>query len=203
MNKLFQIKFGFIALLGAASMSVSQQATAAGPIAWGIKAGLGYGNMSATDTTGTAVDSAYKLGFLAGGGMEIGVGPVGVGIDALYAMRSIDAAGVATTKMNRLEIPVIARFSTGMVAFSAGGYWAMNIGTPQVTVGTAAAVDATNVASSDFGLIAGVGIGIPALLAGFTLDLRYNFGLAELTDVPTGSESSKFRSFDLVAGVTF
>jgi len=201
MKKIFLSKITMSLFSGAALLGSTSHAV--GLISYRINAGAGYGNEAGTNAAGTAVTSSYKLSYFGGVGLDIGAGPLGVIVDALYAMRTLDVDNDTILDMTRLEFPVVARFSTGMISFMAGGYWAMVLGDPTVSVAGATAVATTLMSTSDYGAVAGISFGIPAGLAKLKFDLRYNFGLANLIATPATDQKETYRSIDLMASLNF
>jgi hypothetical protein len=166
------------------------------PVSFGVKAGLGLGKLSQE-----GIDSDFKLNYLAGISTDIGVGPLGVLADVIYGLRRYDAGSGGTYGMNRIEIPVQARFSMGLVRLQGGLYWAKVLGDLSSTdaAGTETTATLTQAAlnSTDTGIVLGLGAKLPFV----TLEARYMFGLSNISSAV--ATTTKTQSFDLVAGFWF
>jgi hypothetical protein len=173
------------------------------PLSFGAK--LGYGLASNSETSSSGVDLTthrYNAGMLFGGSVDVGLGPVGVSADLLWAKRTLTQIPASDVVMNRIEVPVLVHLSTGFLRLEGGLYYAMSMG--EVSVGgTSQSYTAAGLSSSDMGLMGGLGFSIPLGLVSGLLELRYSYGLKNLRSAPTADESFKFQALDLVAGVYF
>jgi hypothetical protein len=166
------------------------------PISFGVKGGLGLGKLSQE-----GISSDFKLNYLIGAGVDVGVGPVGALVDVLYAKRMYDGGSNTSISMNRLEIPVQGRFSMGLLRVQGGVFWAKTLGDMTFTdangTDTSLAPAAANSGTTDLGLVLGLGATLPML----SLEARYLFGTKNLSTA-TGV-STKTSSFEVLAGFWF
>jgi hypothetical protein len=172
---------------------------------FGFKGGLGYSVYAAKSNIGTSLDTAYKMGYLVGPGLDLGVGPISIEGDLLYAHRSYGYdVGNTQVSVSRIEVPVAAKFSFGLLNVQGGLYYAMGLGKIATKIaGVSQPSEGFGTAGyerSDFGMLGGLGVTIPAGLVSVGLDLRYMFGL---TDQNTSPGSARHRSFDILASVWF
>lgn len=156
--------------LATAVVSFGLQSPAQALVGVSVKGGVG---MSKTNDTG----SKYALGFLGGLGFDFGAGPVTIGVDALFAMRSL-GFDVGTSKFNQLHVPVMAKLSLAPTIYlGAGGYYSMALsdtGTFYDTNGNeVGTVTITN--KTDYGIVGGLG----ASFGGISVEGRYNYSLGD------------------------
>ena len=199
-----------LALIGIFSANPAQAL-----VSFGLKGGINLNTIAATNAAGNSVSSytTQGMGYEGGLGVDIGLGPIGVLVDVLYAHRSVGFGSGAIALVtgsdlsyNSLLVPVQARFSIiPMLSLTGGGFYSMVLGDGTLT--SAAGTDTTFVfadsAKSDFGLVGGLSISLPLGVTTLTLEARYLYGLKNTEDAPTGDESSKSRAIDVLAGVTF
>jgi hypothetical protein len=187
--------FQLLVFLGFSCFASTESFGNLSPLSFGAKAGLGLGKLSVEN-----ISSDFKTNYLLGVGTDIGLGPVGVLADVLYAQRNFDAGNQVSWGIKRLEIPVQARMSMGLVRAQAGLYWAKVLGDIKQTsaAGVESSVTQANagIDGTDTGLIIGVG----AKFAVVSVEARYLFGLKNISST-TGT--SRTSSFDLVLGVWF
>jgi|GEM_PF-1691516 len=207
-------KSTFLKVLSVSLFTVMSTSLAHALVDISAKGGLSLSSQAASNSGGTSINdySSAGIGYLGGLGVDIGLGPVGVLVDVLYARRSYEfGAGSllnnSSIKVSSLHLPVQARFSIiPMLSLTAGVYYAMVLGdggrynSSGDKVGTVAFSGA---AASDFGLVGGVGVALPLAVTTLSLEARYNYGLKNTSDSPVGDASTKNRSIDLLVGVTF
>jgi hypothetical protein len=189
MKKLFAI--GLVILLSVPAFS---------QIKFGIKAGAEtttvptyeYGNGSATIE---ALENA-QWGYHAGLFLRIGLGPVYVQPEAVFASTSFDynvkevstaPATLMSQTFNRLSIPVLVGFKLGPLRLNAGPAASIMIGSPESLINDPNFEDMYK--GAVWGYQAGVGID---LLNKLTLDVRY-----------AGSLGEKFGDSVAISGQTF
>lgn len=177
------------------------------PFSYGVKGGFGLSTQSITTSAGTsATGLSYKTGVIGGGSVDFGFGPLGITADLLYAHRAYGIGSLASVSTNRLEVPVMGRFSMGMLTVMGGAYYAMGLGNVSATalgVTTSASYADAGVSKSDMGLCLGAGLSIPVGLFSMGAELRYSYGLANMTAIPVGDASTQHRSLDLLVSFYF
>lgn len=176
------------------SLALSSAASNAVPFMpeFGVKGGVGITNMS---VSGTSTDYSSSFGYMLGGAGAVNLGLVGLDLDILYARRSWDA-GASAVHSNQLYIPLQLDYGVGPALLTAGGYYSTILGNVTVA-GASMTPAAAYLNSSDMGIVLGVG----AKLFGFSAELRYNWGLKNLSTV-TGT-TAKARHIDLLVGYWF
>lgn len=206
------LKFSCLALAGIFATGTAQAQELA---SFGVKLGLGFNSQSANTTSGSSVNnySSSSMGFLFGPSADIGLGPVGVLVDVLWARRGVSydtGSGTlndTSVKLNNLYIPVQARFSVlPLLRLTAGGFWSLALGGGTQYDSQGNKIRSIVLADSqkmDFGLVGGLGVSVPLAVVSLTLEARYNFGLKNQAVDPVGDQSINNRSFDILAGVTF
>jgi hypothetical protein len=199
-----------LALIGIFSANPAQAL-----VSFGVKGGINLSSVAQTNSAGTSVSSytTQGMGYEGGLGVDIGLGPIGVLVDVLYAHRSVGFGSGAIAALNgsdlsfnSLLVPVQARFSIiPMLSLTGGLYYSMIMGDGTLTSssGTETTLTFADSAKKDFGLVGGVGVSLPLGVTTLTLEARYLYGLKNTADAPTGDESSKYRAIDVLAGVTF
>ena len=190
-------KFRFLAGGVLALSSLAAPQTAHALVDFGIKGGVGISTYSVDAST---VSASSAFGYLAGLGIDFNLLPVGILVDVLYAHRSVDmtlpVVGKQTSSINQLYIPVQADFSLGPIFISGGAYYGLGIGDATIG-GSSVSYASAGLKKSDWGLVLGLG----AKVMSFSVEARYNLGLANVSD--TSGVSSKTRSFDVLLGYWF
>jgi len=203
------LRYSALALIGAFSANSAQAL-----VSVGIKGGINLNSISQTNSAGASVSNYAEqgMGYEGGLGVDIGMGPIGVLVDVLYAHRSVGFGSGATllngaeVSFNSLLVPVQARFSIiPMLSLTGGLYYSMVLGDGTLTTasGAESTIEFADSAKSDFGAVAGVGVSLPLGVTTLTLEARYLYGLKNTADAPTGDEASKNRAIEVLAGFTF
>lgn len=175
---------------------------------FGLKYGLGVNSLEVTDTAGNlTAGTGFGLGNQFGLSADFGAGFVGVGVDVIYATRG-QFLVVANSTWKELLIPVQAKFALlPFLDIGVGGFYSMALSdiTVETVLGssTTTTFDAAGLSGSDYGLVAGVGLGIPLGITTLTLEARYLMGLANRLNNATGEAGAKSKAFDILVGITF
>jgi hypothetical protein len=206
-------------LAGALAAPLSAQADAMGLISFGAKVGTGWSRVAEKDAAGTTAPYLkHGAGYLAGLAAYIGLPmmPVAGEVDAFYAMRRVkvglNADNYTQFSTKALEIPALVKVQLGFLFIGGGGFYSMGLGKVKAggkLVGTTLA--STSVAygaesgrkRSDFGAVGALGFSLPLALTTVSIEGRYNLGLANLDNAPSGQASIKSRSVDVLVGLTF
>lgn len=193
-----------LALFVLASAPIAQAQTDIRP---GIKAGVALGNIRGDDTD----NLAYKLGFAAGGFVNIGLGGDGFAVqpEALFVQKGASAdEGEGETTVSYLQVPVL-----GVYTFQAEGGIA-----PMVFAGPAFGfkvsesaqdfqgndIDQDFFTSFELSLPFGAGVGIPAGNGTFMIDARFDLGLTNIADAPDEADiTNQTNTFVITAGYAF
>lgn len=162
-------------------------------IDFGIKGGVGITSHSVSGDSTNTYSSGF--GYLAGLGVDFGLLPVGVMVDVLYAHRTIQMNSVSGS-MNSLYVPAQASFSLGPIFLSGGAFYAIGVG-DITSGGSSMTYSAAGLKGTDYGLVLGLG----AKVMSFSIEARYNLGLADVSSV--SGVSRKTRSFDVLLGYWF
>lgn len=171
-------------------------------ISFGLKGGINLNTYSAKQG-GTALnDYTYGLGYMGGLSMETGLGPISVGLDALFAKRNIaikstvPSVGGGKVELTTLHIPVLAKFSLmPLMNLQAGGYYSHPLDKIKVS-NASGTTSSKSDGKSDYGIVAGLGVSLAIL----SIEARYNFGLKNQSDDP---KNSKSRAIDILLGFMF
>lgn len=200
MKKLFSL---ICVLIFTATLGLSE--VAAQP-SFGLRGGLNFANLNNVDGT----DS--RTGFMAGAYVNIGVpmSPISIQPELLYTQKGSEASGTilgeqitATTKLDYVEVPVLAKFSfapgpvTPHVYF--GPYFAINVKAEAEAEGggqSATQDIKDSVKDTDFGVVVGAEVDISKINVG----LRYGAGLTKIAE--DGSDG-KNGVLSIVAGINF
>jgi hypothetical protein len=180
--------FVLLVLVTAMVFGLPQYCSAQG-LSLGIKGGMNMSNF-----TGDSLTNPESLtGIAIGGYATIGLLPnIAIQPEVFYSQKGCKESGdylgtpiELTTRINYLEIPVLAKISFGAIVkpyILAGPYFATMIGaTQEVTVsGVSVSGDIDDfVKSSDMGLTFGAGVQTPVKLS---LEARYSMGLNSIDD---------------------
>lgn len=198
---------GTVAL--AASLAFAGAAQAQTPIHYGIVAGLNFASMDGD--IGDELDES-RMGFMAGGAVEFGLGPAfSIRPEIVYTQKGAkvsDGDDEFRLKSSYVEVPVLAKYTIPMQGsvrphLIAGPAVAFNTGcTLEVEIGGSedsadCEDEGLEFKGVDFGMVFGAGVDIQA----FSLGVRYELGL---TDTPDNDAiSGKNKVLSIVAGYTF
>jgi len=183
-----------LTVLASIAVLASGAAHAGEPLYGGIKGGVNIANQSADPSDSELSDS--RTGMALGGYVGIPLNPMfAVQPEAFFTMKGDqgDIAGsTGSTKLNYIEVPVLARinFMTDASAHPsiyAGPSVGLNISAKAEMEG--ATEESTDIKDSvspvDFGMVVGGGVTFPvgASKRNVGLDLRYTMGLSNVSDV--------------------
>jgi hypothetical protein len=187
-------------LLGLGSMALAQG------LSFGVKGGLNMSNLTGDSLSGPENLTGIAFGAYA----TIGLLPnIAIQPEILYSQKGCKESGdflgtpiEVTTRINYLEIPVLAKISFGAIVkpyVLAGPYFATKLGaTGEVTIGgvSASAEITEGIKPSDMGLTFGAGVQTPIKLS---VEARYSMGLSSIDD--TGANLSvKNSNLSLLIG---
>lgn len=176
---------------------------ALGLISFGLKGGSTLSSEISKDSLGNTMGGySHGVGFIVGGGVDIGIGAVGVMVDVLYAQRKVVYQVLDAETSRSLHVPVLVRLKMGVARLELGGYYASAIG-EIYNNGVPSSYGAVNKSKADFGLTGGLAVAVPVGVASFVIEGRYNFGLENRNTAPTGLQNTRSSSFDLLAGFYF
>lgn len=170
-------------LLGVGSLALAQG------ISLGLKGGVNMSNIVGSGYSGTKLNT----GFSAGGYLTLSLLPsFAIQPEIYYTQKGWKESGTlfgsayeGKSRLNYLEIPVLAKFSFGVLVkpyFVAGPAFATLLSAPaEVTIGgTTVTGDIDGVLKkSDLGLVLGAGVTTPIKLS---LEARYTLGLSSIDD---------------------
>lgn len=168
---------------------------------FGIKGGLSYGNVS---NGGALPGSVTQRSGFAVGVSAVSGGPIGFGIEALYAQRGVTSSVAANRwHLDYLDIPVYLRLAMPNSAVTPFAYAG-----PQASfelkcgAGSFDCPD-TGRPTAIFAGVIGAGLRLGAM-HGLSIEGRYIYGLTDLKlSTVSSSESYQTRSFLLLAGIAF
>lgn len=168
---------------------------------FGLKGGLSYGNVS---NGGALPGSVTQRSGFAVGVSAVSGGPIGFGIEALYAQRGVTSSIAADRwHLDYLDIPVYLRLAMPNSAVTPFAYAG-----PQASfelkcgAGSFDCPD-TGRPTAIFAGVIGAGLRLSAM-HGLSIEGRYIYGLTDLKlSTVSSSESYQTRSFLLLAGIAF
>lgn len=202
MKKLLSI----ICVLSLLTVAGVSSANAQSPLSLGIRGGLNFANLNNVD------GSEARTGFMAGAyfNFKVPMSPVSIQPEILYTQKGYEASGTvlgqqvnATTKLDYIEVPVLAKFSfapgpvTPHVYF--GPYLALNISAEVEAEGGGQSGTQDikdSVKDTDFGVVVGGEVDISK----FNVGVRYNAGLTKIAE---DDSDGKNGVFSIVAGINF
>ena len=168
---------------------------------FGIKAGVNFANMSGDDTDGLNSLTA----FVGGGFVEFPMSPaISIQPEVLYSQKGakFDNPGTDVSfKFDYVDIPVLFKYT--MPGESARPYFlfgpsvGFNINSERSADGQSEDLD--TVASTDFGLVFGIG----ANFQKFLIEGRYDLGLSNINDDDTDPRIRNNTVFQLMLGYGF
>jgi hypothetical protein len=163
-------------------------------VAFGIRGGLNLAKFHGDDASFDEVEPKNRTGFCGGAFVAI---PLGqrflIQPEALYAQKGAryeEAGEKLTLKFDYLEVPLLfkVRFGSGNAkpGIFAGPAVAFKIKSRLESDGEGE--DAEDVKSTDFGIVAGLGLDLAAGGGSFVIDARYTWGLTTLDDSSDASD---------------
>lgn len=185
-----------VAALGFAPMMLQAQDGG-----FGLKGGLSYGNVS----NGGALPGSVtqRSGFAVGISALTG-GPIGIGIEALYAQRGVTSSIEADRwHLDYLDIPVYVRLAMPNSVVTPFAYAG-----PQASFELKCGAGSFNCPDTGrpkaiFAGVIGAGLRL-SQMHGLSIEGRYIYGLTDLKlSTVSSSESYQTRSFLLLAGLAF
>ncbi|MGH7740300.1 MAG: porin family protein [bacterium] len=179
------LKLGLI-LVALAAIAAPLRAQSLNTFHLGLEAGANFSNLMGKDLNSLGSLNADRLGFVAGGYLELDLGnSFALRPEVLYEQKGAAISGsTTTTELDYIEIPVLLKIGLGSPVFN-----------PSILVGPSfdwntLAKDGngniSNVNSSDIGLVAGLQINVSK----FLVSGRYELGLdnvAHDTNVQNGT----------------
>jgi len=170
----------------------------------GLKAGASFGNISNKGVLPGSLDN--RTGFAAGVYLGSG-GPIGFGVEGLYAQRGLTSSGTSTeeTRLDYVDIPVYLKIALPLGPIRPFGYAGPQV-SYEVRCKTAdgdpcAAYGTTERKKWDYAGVIGAGIKFGGSL-GFGIEGRYVYGLRDLhISTITSGDSYKTRSFLILASI--
>lgn len=169
--------------------------------AFGLKAGVNLANISGDDTD----DLDSLTGFMGGGFVDIPMSPTfSIQPEIYYAQKGAkfnDTGTDVSIKLDYVDVPLLLKYT--MAGESARPYFlfgpsiGFSINSELSADGQSADLD--NVASTDFGLVFGLGVNFQK----FLLEVRYGLGLSNIIDDDTDPDSLNNTGIGILAGYTF
>jgi hypothetical protein len=191
-------------VLGAATAASAQ-----GPV-FGVKAGVNWANLN-FDGEDANVNFDQRTGF-AGGLFMVwpGNSKAALQVEALYSQKGTgldNEEGKGALKVDYLDIPVLARFSSGpanKASFHVFGGPSLGFKMRAHATGDFAEDGddediGDDVETFDFGMVVGAGVDFGKL----TLDARQSWGLSDINKDPNDDEKVKTRTFSVMLGIRF
>ncbi len=169
--------------------------------AFGIKAGVNFANIAGDDTG----DLNSLTGFVGGGFVDIPMSPtLSIQPEVFYSQKGAKYEEMGTDvsiKLDYIDIPVLLKFT--MAGESARPFFLFgpSIGfsaSSKVSAGDVS-MDLEGVASTDFGLVFGIGVNFQK----FLIEGRYGLGLSDINDDETITQSNNNTAFQLMLGYGF
>jgi len=184
-------------------------------VSFGVKAGLNIADIKDLEEVDTVdeVTSEGKTGFIGGAYLKFPFGPFKLQAEGLYSIKGAEtgfnlANKVSEIKLTYFEVPLMLKYefpTPGIKPFVYGGGSVSFLMAAEVrdVVTNSEWVDIKDgMESLDYGLIVGGGVQI----FNFSLDLRYNHGLANTVD-DLGDDSllaqAKNRTYSAMIGFKF
>ena len=186
-----------VAAMAIAAPLQSQMASMGGGI--GIKGGWSYGDVS---NSGVFPGGAKSRSGVAIGLAMLSGGPLGFGIEALYAQRGIIGTSGNSRELDYIDVPVYVR--VGMTAPEIQPFAYLG---PQVSLELKCGSDGGSCPSGrdkwSYAGVIGAGLRFQRV-AGLSVEARYVYGLSDLKlGTVTDSENYQTRSFMLLLGIGF
>jgi len=165
----------------------------------GLKAGLSYGSVSNVGLLPGDLHS--RSGFAAGLGLESG-GPVGFGIEGLYAQRGVTGGAPGDAReLNYVDVPVYLRIAAPVPGISPFAYAGPQASFELQCRAGGADCPATGRPTTSYSGVIGAGLRLPG---GLTVEGRYVYGLTDLKlNTISTTESYRTRSFLVLVGFGF
>ena len=165
----------------------------------GIKGGLSYGDVS---NSGVFPGGARTRAGIAIGLAMLSGGPIGVGVEALYAQRGILGSSGNSRELDYIDVPVYLRVGMTVPEIQPFAYLG-----PQISVELQCGSNGGSCPSGrdkwSYAGVIGAGLRFQRA-AGMSLEARYVYGLSDLNlGTVTDSQNYQTRSFMVLLGIGF
>lgn len=168
---------------------------------FGIKAGVNFANIAGDDTG----DLNSLTGFVGGGFAAIPMSPtLSIQPEVFYSQKGAKYEELGTDvslKLDYIDIPVLLKFTMAGEGTKPFFLFGPSIGfsvSSKVSAGDVS-MDLDGVASTDFGLVFGIGVNFQK----FLIEGRYGLGLSDINDDETVTETNNNTAFQLMLGYSF
>jgi len=169
--------------------------------AFGIKAGVNFASIAGDDTD----DLNSLTGFVGGGFVDIPMSPtLSIQPEVFYSQKGAKYEELGTDvsiKLDYIDIPVLLKFT--MAGESARPYFlfgpSIGFSASSKVSANGQSMDLDGVASTDFGLVFGIGVNFQK----FLIEGRYGLGLSDINDDETVTQSNNNTAFQLMLGYGF
>jgi hypothetical protein len=195
MKKLIVIAVAFLLLLGATNLF----AQTSGITGKGFKVGLNLAKYTGSD----AKNMKMKVGFVGGGFITYSLTDLfAIQPELLFSMKGSKhdvTGGTAENKLTYIEIPVFFRVQlvgapTFKPNFYAGPEIAFLLSAKASGPGYSDVDIKSDLKSTDFGIIGGVGADFPMGTGKLTVDIRYDAGLSKVFKTVSGFPEAKINN---------
>lgn len=170
--------------------------------AQGIKFGPMVGvNLSSLNTSTVTASFSNRVGWAAGGFLNVGLGPsVDLGLEGYFSKGGSDITTLTSLDLNYIQIPGYIKLKLPLpvvTPFLLGGAQVgiqTSCATSIIGAGGTPTTCPTTVSSTDVSALAGIGVEVGPLIA----SLRYNFGLSDLGTINTFTQIKNRQALFLV-----
>ncbi len=173
---------------------------------FGVKAGISLGNIEWADgVMAEGVDNPLKIGITGGFTMEMPLGPIAFGAEALYTQKGekLTLGDISQSfNLDYIEIPVMGKFTVAPMVKVYGGLSTGFLVSAKMAIdvdGEEDDVDMKDAFNSvELGAIAGFQVQISKII----IDARYNHGLTNIMKENDG-DAIQLRTLYATVGITF
>jgi len=200
--------------LALCSMLLAGPAAAQLGFGFGVKGGLNVAELNdlkAMDSV-DQLESESKTGFIGGGYIKLPFGPLKIQVEGLYSLKGAKGSSLGTkpweTKLTYIEVPVLLKYELPTPMLKPFLYGGASVAFLQKAEMRNEMVDSEwfdiqdDMKTTDYALVVGVGIE----LLGFTLEGRYNHGLADTIEEESDNplvNAAKNKSYSVMVGFDF
>ena len=177
-----------LSLLAVAALAVPASAQL------GVKAGVSFATLS-----NRSPDFDARTGFAAGISLDLGGGVIGLAPELLYVQKGTTSDGAPSStavKLSYAEIPVLLKVSLPIPSLQPFAYAGPSVSFRLGCEAGDTECDDDTIKSTDYGAVLGAGV---KLGGRFTLEGRFNWGIADINNLSDGVDT-KTRTFMVLAG---
>ena len=175
-------------------------------VQFGVKGGFPISHLLTYVSGGVSTSSETRNGVLGGVALDIGGPGWGGAFEGLYVSRRFGIDDNTYASLEQIEIPAFVRYRTRTANFlvmEMGGFGSVPISKYQLTIGGTTTTASTENQKLDYGLLGGIGFGAASRIVTILVELRYLWGMTNISLDTSGATSVHSRALEMMLGFLF